>query len=345
MGVIEVQAPGLLTTVQDLGREGFGPLGVSPSGAADAVALRIGNRLVGNAEGAAGLEMTLLGGTFVFPDGAVLSVAGSDFGATLDGKPVEIWTAFEAKPGQVLRLGPTRSGARCYLCVRGGIESKLFLGSASTHILSGLGGHEGRALRKGDVLKIGSSAGGTGILACSSSSSNPSGARLGRRVAPKVLQRLAARKILRVTDGPQSDWFPEFARKIFYESTYRVAEESNRMGIRLEGAAISMSSRPQRQEETGRNACSTGIAGEMISEGVSLGAIQVPEGGKPIILFVEQQTTGGYPKIANVISADFHSLGQLRPRDEIRFERVDFATARALLIEQENLLASQDLIV
>src|SRR6266481_3153524 len=156
MHLIEVLEPGLFTTVQDLGREGFGPMGVSPSGAADAISLRIGNRLVGNAEGAAGLEMTLLGGTFVFPEGAVFALAGSDFGATLDRKPVELWTSLEARLGQTLRLGPTRSGARCYLCVQGGIAVTPFLVSASTHILSGLGGHEGRALRKGDVLNIGS---------------------------------------------------------------------------------------------------------------------------------------------------------------------------------------------
>ena len=307
MGVIQVQEPGLFTTVQDFGREGFGPLGVSASGAADAISLRMGNRLVGNAEGAAGLEMTLLGGTFLFPEGAVIALAGSDFGATLDGKPVELWTAFESRPGQALRLGPTCSGARCYLCVRGGIAVKLFLGSASTHILSGLGGHDGRALRKGDVLNIG---------AASVSSRE-------RSLSARALKELQARKVLRVTPGPQSDWFPESARRLFYESRYRVAEESNRMGIRLEGAIVPVPS-----------------GGEMISEGVSLGAIQVPEGGKPIILFVEQQTTGGYPKIANVISADFHSLGQLRPRDEIRFERIDWETARALLRKQEELFAS-----
>lgn len=312
MGLIQVQEPGLFTTVQDLGREGFGPMGVSPSGAADAISIRLGNRLLGNAEGAAGLEMTLLGGTFMFPEGAAVALAGSDFGATLDGKPVKLWTALEAKPGQVLRLGPTRSGARCYLCVRGGIDAQLFLGSASTHVLSGLGGHAGRALRKGDVLRIGTS----------------NRATPKRRLSMQALEELLPRKVLRVTPGPQSDWFAEAAQKIFYESIYRVAEESNRMGIRLEGAAIPAPS-----------------GGEMISEGVSLGAVQVPEGGQPIILFVEQQTTGGYPKIANVISADFHSLGQLRPRDEIRFEVVDFATARALLIEQEKLLASQALIV
>jgi antagonist of KipI len=311
MGVIQVIAPGLFTTVQDLGREGFGPMGVSSSGAADAVSLRMGNRLVGNAEGAAGLEMTLLGGTFEFPDGAVLALTGSDFGATLDGKPVELWTALEAKPGQTLKLGPTQTGARCYLCVRGGIEVKAFLGSASTHILSGLGGFEGRALRKGDVMKIGAA----------------SGSARKRRVSARALKEMQPRKVLHVTPGPQEDWFPEASRRVFYESTYRVAEETNRMGIRLQGASVAKAAE-----------------GELTSEGVSLGAVQVPEGGLPIILFVEQQTTGGYPKIANVISADFHSLGQLRPRDEIRFERVEYHTARALRIDQEKLLASEELL-
>jgi antagonist of KipI len=311
MSVIQVQEPGLLTTVQDMGREGFGPMGVSPSGAADAISLRIGNRLVGNAEDAAGLEMTLLGGTFLFPEGAILALTGSDFGATLDGRLVEPWTSFETRARQMLSLGPTRSGARCYLCVRGGIVVKDFLGSASTHLLSGLGGHEGRALRKGDVLNIG-----------------PAGETTHtRKLSMSLLAGFAPRKILRVTQGPQSDWFPESAQRVFYESAYRVAEESNRMGIRLQGATVPRTS-----------------GGEMISEGVALGAVQVPDGGLPIILFVEQQTTGGYPKIASVISADLHSLGQLRPRDEIRFERVDWEMARSLLIEQENLLASKDLI-
>src|SRR5580704_8500098 len=129
MNVIEVQDPGLFTTVQDLGREGFGPLGVSASGSADPISLRLGNRLVGNPDSAAALEMTLLGGAFVFPDGAILALSGSDFGATLDDVPVDPWTSFEARPGQTLRLGPTRSGARSYLCVQGGIAVKLFLGS------------------------------------------------------------------------------------------------------------------------------------------------------------------------------------------------------------------------
>jgi antagonist of KipI len=315
MSLIEVRAPGLLTTLQDLGREGFGPMGVSASGAADPVALRIGNRLVGNAEGAAGLEMALLGGNFVFPERAVVALTGSEFGATLDNEPIEMWKSVEIRQGQTLRLGATRAGARCYLCMRGGIDVKLFLGSASTHLLSGLGGFQGRALRAGDVLKIGAASGSFRTFR-------------KRSVSARAVAQLAPRKVLRVTTGPQSDWFSPEVQEVFYAGTYRVTEESNRMGLRLEGSAIASTA-----------------GGEMTSEGVSLGAVQITAGGLPIILFVEQQTTGGYPKIANVISADLSSLGQLRPRDEIRFEPVEMESARALFLEQEKLLASKELIL
>jgi antagonist of KipI len=312
MSTIQVHTPGLQTTVQDLGRQGFGPVGVSPSGAADPISLRIGNRLVGNAESAAGLEMMLLGGTFGFPDGGIVALAGSEFGATLDGVRLDVGTSIEVLPGQTLRLGPTSSGARCYLCVRGGIAVKPFLGSASTHVLSGLGGFEGRALRKGDVLRIGRA-------------SKPF---RRRSIAPRAPELLSRRNVLRVTAGPQVDWFSESSLRSFYAATYRVGEQSNRMGLRLEGAAVTQLG-----------------AGQMITEGVSIGAVQVPAGGSPIILFVEQQTTGGYPKIANVIAADLHRVGQLRPRDEIRFEEVTFEAARSLLIEQEKLLGSRELIL
>lgn len=312
MSSIHVQAPGMLTTVQDLGREGHGPMGVSPSGAADPIALRVGNLLAGNAENTAALEMTLLGGTFVFPDGAVIALAGSDFSATLDWKAVEVWTSIEIRSGQTLRLAGTKTGARCYLCVQGGIAVQSFLGSASTHLLSGLGGFEGRALRKGDTLQIGEA----------------KRSFQQKKLARGALEKLSPRKILRVTPAPQADWFNESARRIFYGTSYRVGEQSNRMGLRLEGQFVP-----------------TDSAGGMLSEGVALGAIQIPASGQPIILFVEQQTTGGYPKIANVISADLHSLGQLRPRDEIRFEPVEMETAFALLREQEALLASETLVI
>ena len=194
----------------------------------------------------------------------------------------------------------------------GGIAVKPLFDSSSTHLLSGLGGHEGRALRKGDVLKIGAA-----------------GVSFRRRtVTPSALRRFAPRKVLRATPGPQCERFPDAARKIFYGSAYRVAEESNRMGLRLEGTPLPVNGQA-----------------EMTTEGVSLGAVQITPAGLPIILFVEQQTTGGYAKIANVISADLSSLGQLRPRDEIRFKAVDWRIARRLLIEQEKFLESDEWMV
>ena len=225
-----------------------------------------------------------------------------------------VGTSVEVRAGQTLRLGATITGARCYLCVQGGIAVAPFLASAATHILTGLGGFEGRPLRKGDVLHIDST-----------SNTMPFSARA---IAPQASQLLYRREVLRVTPGPQADWFSESSLCSFYAGTYRVGEQSNRMGLRLEGATIAQQGTSQ-----------------MITEGVSLGAIQVPAGGSPIILFVEQQTTGGYPKIANVISADLHRVGQLRPRDEIRFEQVTFDEARSLLIAQEKLLASGELIL
>ena len=311
MSAILVQAPGLFTTVQDLGRDGFGPLGVSASGAADPISLRIGNWLVGNPDGAAALEMTLVGGAFRFERAAVIALTGADFGPSLDGIPAPMWTSIEIHKGQTLTLGPSCSGARAYLCIQGGIAVDPFLGSASTHVLSGLGGFQGRALRRGDQLELGTA----------------NSLFRKRSLSPKALERLQPRKVVRVTDGPQSDWFANSSSKIFCESTFRVAEQSNRMGIRLEGPPIPLD--PSR---------------EMITEGVSLGAIQIPPSGQPIILFVEQQTTGGYPKIANVISADLHSIGQLRPRDAVRFERIEMSEARSLLIQQEALLTSKELI-
>ncbi len=330
MPLIEVLSPGLFTTVQDLGREGFGAMGVSPSGAADALSLSIGNLLLGNARGAAGLEMTLLGGTFLFPQDATIALAGSNFGAVLDDVPVEMWTTLDVRGGQTLRVGGTRTGARCYLCVRGGITVKLFLGSASTHVLSGLGGFAGRALRKGDRLRIGVASGDSNSGAPAHPSSGPVSMpvpRKARRLSTRGRNLVAARSLLRVTPGPQSEWFSAPAQRDFYAGRYRVTEASNRLGLRLEGAAVAVRG-----------------GSEMISEGVALGAVQIPEAGQPIILFVEQQTTGGYPKIANVISADFQCLGQLRPRDEVRFELVTWEAARELLREQETVLASEELL-
>jgi antagonist of KipI len=309
MSSLVVEAPGLVTTVQDLGRTGFGVIGVSPSGAADPVSLQIGNRLVGNALGAAALEMTLAGGTFLFPEGGVICLAGANFGAQLDGKELAPWKAHAVLPGKRVTLGTTRDFARCYLCVAGGIVVEDFLGSASTHLLSGLGGWKGRALRKGDVLPLGEV---TKMIR-------------QRKMAAGVLEAQRPRKNLRVTRGPQVDWFSVEMQSRLFSEEFLVSEESNRMGLRLEGPRLE--AREQK---------------ELISEGAPLGAIQVTPSGQAIILFVEQQTTGGYPKIANVISADLHCVGQLRPRDAIRFTEISMEEARKRWIEQQRLLGSEE---
>lgn len=306
MTLIEVQAPGMQTTVQDLGRWGFGQLGVSACGAADALALCIGNRLIGNPERAAALEMTLLGGRFLFRGAAWLALAGADFVATLDDVPIPLWTPFQAAAGQSLLLGGARAGARCYLCVRGGIQVPEILGSRSTHLPSRIGGLAGRALRKGDLLPIG----------------DPASGFSEREIRPEVLAQLRpASEVLRITDAAHSASFPASSRAALLAESWSVQTDSSRMGVRLSGVPLAAP-----------------LAGSMTTAGAPLGAIQVPPSGEPVILFVDHQTTGGYPIIGCVISADRWRIGQLRPRQTVRFELVSFDDARRLLIAQEELL-------
>jgi antagonist of KipI len=296
--MIEVRSAGLLTTIQDLGRPGYGTSGISPSGAADPIALRVANLLVGNEPGAPALEMTMVGGRFHFTQAEVIAVTGAT---------AMTWEARTVKAGETVDVGRAEGGARLYLAVRGGFDVPRWLGSASAHLMSGLGGG---ALKRGDVLRARSDGGATPL---------PFGGLPQIRL--EAMARLRARKTLRVTHGPQADWFADVDRARMVDSEYVVTQRSDRLGIRLEGPALlSAQGRP------------------MITEGVPLGAVQVPANGHPIILFVEQQTTGGYPKIGNVISADFGSVGQLRPGDTARFEWVSTGTARALFLEQEWLL-------
>jgi antagonist of KipI len=280
----------MLTTVQDLGRFGWAHHGVSASGAADPLALRAANLLVGNAENAAALEMTLIGAEVAFEEDSVIALTGSDFCAGLP-----LWQPVEIRAGQTLRCAASRSGARCYLAVRGGIAAPRIMGSASVHVMTGVGG---RPLRKGDMLPVGNAA-----------------VRRPRGPA-RFPEHWHPRSVLRATPGPQAGLFSSE----LFRAEYTITEESNRMGLRLRGPAI------------------PSPAGQMITEGVALGAVQAPPDGQPIILFVEHQTTGGYPKPANVISADFWKLGQLRPRDTIRFESVTIEQALRLLQEQEQWL-------
>jgi KipI family sensor histidine kinase inhibitor len=304
-GQIRVIEPGFQTTVQDLGRPGHAHVGVSASGACDGLSLRIGNWLVGNSEDAPGLEMTLSGGTFAFSGAGVIALSGSDFDPVIDGYRVPLWAAIEVKQGQTLVCSATRSGARCYFSARGGIALEPVLGSRSTHLTTGLGGFAGRALRKGDTLAVGSA------------DPAPTTRRFPREVAAKLLHRAE----LRVTRGPQWEWFGEKAWEAFLEAPFTVSEDSSRMGLRLRGTPL-----PAERQ------------GSMLTEGVSLGSLQVPPDGQPILSFVEHQTTGGYPQVACVIAADLHRVGQLRPRDEVRFKEVSLAEADEALRERKALL-------
>lgn len=306
---MRVEVPGLLTTVQDLGREGFGGMGVPIGGAADSMSYRLGNRLVGNEDGAPALEMTLLGGTFQFCRAACLVLAGGSLDARIEGadgesRPVAVWTPIDVRAGERLRIGAMASGCRAYLCIAGGVIVPRVLGSASTHVGAGFGGHEGRALRNGDSLWLG-------------------GALARERRALSSVERAAldesfSRRVIRAVEGAHARMFDPAAVDAFWRSEFVVSRQSDRMGLRLEGPVIA----------------SPG-AGRWPSEPMPRGAVQVPEGGRPIVLMPDHPTTGGYPVIACAATVDLPALGQLRPGDRIRFERVSIVEALALLRQQE----------
>jgi len=301
---IRVVRPGFFTTVQDVGRYGYAHLGISPAGAADALSLRIANLLVGNEEHTPALEMTLLGATLEFDGDAIVAITGADCDCKIGQDRVLANAAVEVLAGTVLQCGSLTTGARAYLAVHGGVDVPLVMGSASTSVAAHFGGFQGRRLQKGDVLRV--------------RKHNELSVRALHR---GTLDRLYGSGALRVTKGAQQDWFAPEALAKLYSGTYIVSEQSDRTGLRLKGEAMHPRERA-----------------ELLTDGIPLGAIQVPQDGQPIILFVDQQTTGGYPKIANLVAADMHRVGQLRPRDEVRFAEVTIAEAVQALREQEQWL-------
>jgi len=303
---IRVLKPGLSTTVQDRGRYGYAHLGISPCGAADAVSFRIANMVVGNDEFAPALEMTLLGATLEFDQRAIVAVSGGECDCKLGRYSVPANTAIEVPAGGVIQCGSTSSGARCYLAVQGGLEVPLVMGSASTDLRGGFGGYDGRRLRTEDVLSIGKN-----------------GGRRPRRLRAERLADRPSSGSIRVTRGVQNEWFSGDEYEKFLATPFEVSEQSDRAGLRLKGPSIA----PHEPRQ-------------LLTDGIPLGAVQVPPDGQPIILFVDQQTTGGYPKIANVIAADMHRIGQMRPRDVVRFAEVSIADAVEALREQEHWLKS-----
>jgi antagonist of KipI len=284
-----IHRSGLFTTIQDLGRYGYQRYGVSVSGAMDRTALRIGNRLAGNPDGAAGVEVTLHGFELELIGDAIIAITGADLSPTVNGGSVPMWTAVPVRRGDRLQFNSRRQGCRSYVCVSGGIDVPLAFGSRSTDIRAGIGGLDGRRLAKGDYLFFGNPA-------CEAT-------RLSDRPFPLHARPLyPAEPVLRVIPGPQADRFSTRAIERLFSSPYAISPDSDRMGFRLDGAPIL----PRR-------------SGELISDATASGTIQVPADRRPILLMADCQTTGGYPKIASVMTADMAHAAQVAPGDRIRF--------------------------
>jgi len=282
---LEVLATGPLTTVQDLGRFGHNAWGVTTSGAADRGALRLANRLVGNPEGAAALEVTL-GGLAVRARGDLeVATTGARCPARVDGVEVGHNAPVRLPDGAVLELGSPAAGLRTYLAVRGGIAVPPVLGSRSTDVLAGLGPAVPRA---GDVLPVGTAVGGRGAV------------DLAPRPDPS-----AGEVLLRVRFGPRHDWFTQRSRSWLVDTTWTVTADSNRVGVRLDGPTL----------ERARDV-------ELPTEGMAPGALQVPPAGRPVLFLADHPVTGGYPVIAVVLAADLDLAGQLRPGQSVHFRDV-----------------------
>ena len=308
---VSVVKPGMLTTVQDAGRWGFQSSGVPVAGPMDPVSHRLANALVGNSRDAALLEVTLLGPELEFEDERLVAVTGAEFDLTLDGRPVRSHAPFTVAAGSHLRFGARRLGARAYLAVSGGINVPLTLGSRSTHLVSAMGGVNGRALIAGDRLPLGHP-------------ERPQGMALAPQDA--IIALPDRRATIRVLPGPQVEYFAGRALHVLQSGPYVIAQNSDRMGFRLEGPRLTHA----------RGA-------DIISDATPLGVLQVPASGQPILLMADRQTTGGYPKIATVIAADMTIAGQLGPGDAITFEVCTPRDALTALIAQERaLMAVED---
>ncbi|MBE3575009.1 MAG: 5-oxoprolinase subunit PxpB [Firmicutes bacterium] len=345
---ILVEAPGMLTTVQDLGRPGWQRYGIPPGGALDPFALRAANLLAGNPEDAAGLEITWIGPRLRFLAPAVIALAGADLGATLDGTPLPPYRAVAVRRGSMLRFGKPREGVRAYLAVRGGIGVPPVLGSRSTYLRAGLGGLAGRALKKGDLLPI--QAPPPAARQTPPPPSRPAASRSAgacgpcrEAPAPPARETLAPRPGLagvpsfsgagvppggeaatpiRVVLGPQAHLFTAESIRRFLDGTYTITPASDRMGCRLQG--------PRLQHRRGA---------DVISDAVPAGSTQVAGDGQPIVMLADRQTTGGYTKIATVIAADLPVLAQLAPGAAVRWQAVAPEQAVAALREREAELA------
>ena len=305
---LKIQIPGIYSTIQDLGRFGYQDLGVPLSGARDATCFRLANALAGNDEKTAAIEILIQGPTFeVCAETVRVALAGP-------GTPIEVlgetprlvppWQSLMLRRGELFRIGPVRESVGCYLAIEGGFDLEPSLGCLSTYVRAGLGGFNGRRLAQGDELPL---------------RRDTVPERTEVRLAK--LPDLAPREHLRVVLGPQLESFTDESVETFLSAAYRVSPQADRMGFRLDGPSLSH-------------------AGDfdIVSDGIVTGAIQVPGSGQPIVLLADRQTTGGYPKIATVISADLPAAGRLKPGDPVRFAAVEVEQAEAIRHQDEETI-------
>lgn len=315
---IKVLSPGLATTVQDLGRPGYYHLGIPLSGGMDRFALRAANMLVGNDEGAAVLEAVFMGPELEFTADATVAVAGGELPPKVNGEARETWTSFAVKAGQVLSFDFLKRGARAYIAVSGGIDVPLVLGSRSTYALGALGGHQGRKLESGDQLPVGKGA---------------KGAKEGRSAPANLRRGTGGAAELRVLPGLYWHRLTDAAGMRFFEDTWKVAPEADRIGYRFKGGrALEF---VPRKQPFGAGSDPSNI----VDACYPYGSIQVPGGTEPIVLHRDAVSGGGYFMVGTVISADMDLIGQLQPHTPVRFVKVDMQAALAARHERAGLLS------
>lgn len=315
-----IMKPGLLTTVQDLGRYGFQQYGVIAGGAMDSYALSMANLLVGNAEREAGLEMTVTGPEITFAEPSLIAICGGGLSPLLDERPLPLWRTVYAPKGARLHFGRRSAGCRAYLAVAGGIAVPVQLNSRSTYLRAGIGGHQGRALRSGDVLPVGNpSLRGKSWTELLTKELGPESLSVSRWYpARSLIPAYTEAPVLQVIPGEEFRSFSVESRERFLSEPYTILPQSDRMGYRLSGSSLNLV----------RNQ-------SLISSPVTYGTVQVPAGGSPIVLMADRQTTGGYPKLAQVITADLPLLAQAAIGSAVRFRLVTLREAQEQLLQRE----------
>jgi len=304
-----IKKPGILTTVQDLGRRGWRRFGVNPNGAMDPVAARIANILVGNDDNTSLLEIHFPAAEIEFERDAILSICGGDLGAEIDGTEIAPWRAFAAKAGTTLRFGRKIAGERVYLAVRGGFEVPVWLGSSSTNLAANIGGYQGRRLQARDKLEVGEHA------------SLQGGSRLPA-VSTSLRPHYSRFPTVRIIPGAEFEYLSDRGRESLLGQDFSISNRSNRMGFRLDGVPITLE-KPH----------------EFISAAVCFGTVQLLPDGQVIVLMADQQTAGGYPRIAHVVSHDLPLVGQLGAGDKIAFHLIELVEAEQLAVQFEKELS------